>query len=187
MTPAVGAVAAYKFGHVPPPEGTVAFQVPTEFEGVTVTDREFVERAHSDGYAVHVWTINDEQTPDRVGPPGTEAGAEVASHEHMFAYSRRLPTSRGILRGRCRRSCHDDLAVSPATYEMGSGNRALSAVGYFREGGQASRRPGVPGILPREVVISEPNVEIGQQLFDEFQAGLERDDPRILVRSGPGR
>jgi glycerophosphoryl diester phosphodiesterase len=72
MAPAVGAVAAYKFGHVPPPEGTVAFQVPTEFEGVTVTDREFVERAHSDGYAVHVWTINDEQTMRQLLGWGTD-------------------------------------------------------------------------------------------------------------------
>ena len=72
MAPAVGAVAAYKFGHVPPPEGTVAFQVPTEFEGVTVTDREFVERAHGDGYAVHVWTINDEQTMRQLLGWGTD-------------------------------------------------------------------------------------------------------------------
>ena len=40
---------------------------------------------------------------------------------------------------------------SPATDEIGRDNRALSAVGYFREGGKASRRLGVAGILPREV------------------------------------
>jgi hypothetical protein len=28
---------------------------------VTVTDEEFVDRAHADGYAVHVWTINEER------------------------------------------------------------------------------------------------------------------------------
>jgi hypothetical protein len=40
---------------------------------------------------------------------------------------------------------------SPATHEMGRGCQALSAVGYFREGGRASRRLGAAGILPREV------------------------------------
>jgi glycerophosphoryl diester phosphodiesterase len=59
LAPAVAGVGAYKFADVPPPEGTAAFQVPTEFNGVPVTDQEFVERAHGDGYAVHVWTIND--------------------------------------------------------------------------------------------------------------------------------
>ena len=62
LAPATAAVAAYKLGRVPPPEGTVAFQVPTEFQGVTVADEEFVDNAHEDGYAVHVWTINDAET-----------------------------------------------------------------------------------------------------------------------------
>jgi glycerophosphoryl diester phosphodiesterase len=60
LAPALAATGAYKFGDVPPPEGTVAFQVPIEFSGVSVTDEEFVDRAHGDGYAVHVWTINEE-------------------------------------------------------------------------------------------------------------------------------
>ena len=60
------AVAAYEFANVRPPDGTVAFQVPTEFEGVTVADEEFIQRAHDDGYGVHVWTINDEQTMRRL-------------------------------------------------------------------------------------------------------------------------
>jgi glycerophosphoryl diester phosphodiesterase len=60
LAPAVAATGAYKLGGVRPPEGTVAFQVPIEFGGVTVVDEAFVERAHADGYAVHVWTINEE-------------------------------------------------------------------------------------------------------------------------------
>lgn len=56
------AVAAYKLGGVPPPPGTEVFQVPIEFSGITVTDRAFVNQAHADGYGVHVWTINDEET-----------------------------------------------------------------------------------------------------------------------------
>jgi glycerophosphoryl diester phosphodiesterase len=62
LAPAVAGVGAYKLAGVPPPEGTVAFQVPIEFGGVTVVDEEFVDRAHGDGYAVHVWTINEEPT-----------------------------------------------------------------------------------------------------------------------------
>lgn len=36
-----------------------ALQVPIEFEGQPVVTREFVARAHANGLAVHVWTIND--------------------------------------------------------------------------------------------------------------------------------
>lgn len=59
LAPATAGVAAYKLAGQPPPEGTKAFQVPIEFNGISVTDPEFVQRAHADGYAVHVWTIND--------------------------------------------------------------------------------------------------------------------------------
>jgi glycerophosphoryl diester phosphodiesterase len=33
--------------------------VPIELNGIPVVTREFVERAHANGLAVHVWTIND--------------------------------------------------------------------------------------------------------------------------------
>ncbi len=36
-----------------------ALQVPIELEGITVVTPEFVQRAHANGFAVHVWTIND--------------------------------------------------------------------------------------------------------------------------------
>jgi glycerophosphoryl diester phosphodiesterase len=39
-----------------------ALQVPVELEGVTVVTPEFVRRAHANGLAVHVWTINDRPT-----------------------------------------------------------------------------------------------------------------------------
>jgi glycerophosphoryl diester phosphodiesterase len=61
LAPAIAGVAAYKLANVPPPEGTKAFQVPIGFEGITVTDQDFVDRAHADGFGVHVWTINDEE------------------------------------------------------------------------------------------------------------------------------
>ena len=66
LAPATTAVAAYKAAGVPPPEGTKVFQVPIEFGGVTVTDEAFVDQVHSDGYAIHVWTINDEPTMEQL-------------------------------------------------------------------------------------------------------------------------
>lgn len=39
-----------------------ALQVPITFEGVTVVTEEFVTEAHANGFAVHVWTINDRDT-----------------------------------------------------------------------------------------------------------------------------
>ena len=36
-----------------------ALQVPIELNGLTVVTPEFVQRAHANGLAVHVWTIND--------------------------------------------------------------------------------------------------------------------------------
>ncbi|MGH2725042.1 MAG: glycerophosphodiester phosphodiesterase [Actinomycetota bacterium] len=39
-----------------------ALQVPIVFEGVTVVTPEFVQEAHANGLAVHVWTIDDRQT-----------------------------------------------------------------------------------------------------------------------------
>jgi glycerophosphoryl diester phosphodiesterase len=42
--------------------GHDAFQVPIEFSGVPVTSQEFVDDAHAQGMAVHVWTIDDAAT-----------------------------------------------------------------------------------------------------------------------------
>ena len=38
-----------------------ALQVPIVFNGITVVTPEFVEKAHANGLAVHVWTINDRE------------------------------------------------------------------------------------------------------------------------------
>lgn len=62
LAPGVAGVAAFKLANVPPGPGMVAFQVPAEFQGIPVADRDFVRRAHDGGYAVHVWTIDDEPT-----------------------------------------------------------------------------------------------------------------------------
>jgi glycerophosphoryl diester phosphodiesterase len=39
-----------------------ALQVPVEFNGLTVVTPDFVDDAHANGLAVHVWTINDRPT-----------------------------------------------------------------------------------------------------------------------------
>ncbi len=45
-----------------------AMQVPVEFSGIEVIDPdgEFVRKAHANGFAVHVWTINDRATMERL-------------------------------------------------------------------------------------------------------------------------
>jgi glycerophosphoryl diester phosphodiesterase len=55
LAPGLAGLTAYFLAGVRPIEGTVALQVPVQFSGVPVATREFVARAHADGYAVHVW------------------------------------------------------------------------------------------------------------------------------------
>jgi glycerophosphoryl diester phosphodiesterase len=43
-----------------------ALQVPVEFEGLTILTPDFVKDAHANGLAVHVWTINDRPTMERL-------------------------------------------------------------------------------------------------------------------------
>ncbi|UUZ61330.1 hypothetical protein LP418_12530 [Nocardioides sp. B-3] len=53
--PGRDALAAYFLTGLRPPAGTVALQVPVTFGGIRVMSKEFVAKAHADGYAVHVW------------------------------------------------------------------------------------------------------------------------------------
>lgn len=55
LAPGQVALAAYVLAGVRPTAGTVALQVPVRLLGLPVATREFVARAHADGYAVHVW------------------------------------------------------------------------------------------------------------------------------------
>lgn len=55
LSAGTAAMAAYFFTRAPLPEGTVALQAPVRYQGVQVISRDFVERAHADGYAVHAW------------------------------------------------------------------------------------------------------------------------------------
>ena len=72
LAPATGGVAGYILADTPPPEGSKAFQVPTTFSGITVVDQAFVDKAHGDRYGVHVWTINDEETMNRLFDYGVD-------------------------------------------------------------------------------------------------------------------
>jgi glycerophosphoryl diester phosphodiesterase len=49
-----------------------AMQVPMELNGITVVTPEFVSRAHDNGLAVHVWTINDRATMEALVAMGVD-------------------------------------------------------------------------------------------------------------------
>lgn len=53
---------ALKEGTEPPRMRAVALQVPEQHGEIVVVDRSFVEAAHAAGIAVHVWTVNDEES-----------------------------------------------------------------------------------------------------------------------------
>ena len=55
MSAGQNAMIAYYLSDAPLPEGVVALQVPVTYSGLRVVSRDFVDRAHEDGYAVHAW------------------------------------------------------------------------------------------------------------------------------------
>lgn len=63
-------VAAFYFavqaGEVPPATPSVALQVPETFDELVVVNQQFVDVAHEQGLAVHVWTINDIPSMERL-------------------------------------------------------------------------------------------------------------------------
>jgi glycerophosphoryl diester phosphodiesterase len=59
--PGLATVATYFTTGVPPGPSYDAIQIPVQFEGVPVATREFVARAHADGYAVHVFPDHEEE------------------------------------------------------------------------------------------------------------------------------
>ena len=71
-------------GGVPLPPGYEVFQVPTSFQGIPVVTQDFVDRAHGDGYAVHVWTIDDVETMNELWDYGVDGimSAEPMRLEH---------------------------------------------------------------------------------------------------------
>jgi glycerophosphoryl diester phosphodiesterase len=55
LAPGRDALTAYFLTGARPIEGTVALQIPVQFNGIPIATPEFTARAHADGYAVHVW------------------------------------------------------------------------------------------------------------------------------------
>lgn len=55
LAPGMQELTAYVLSGVRPIDGTVALQIPVQFQGIPVATPEFIARAHADGYAVHVW------------------------------------------------------------------------------------------------------------------------------------
>ncbi len=53
-------------GEIPAPVDHVALQVPESFGGLPLVDERFVEVAHEQGLAVHVWTIEEEAEMERL-------------------------------------------------------------------------------------------------------------------------
>ena len=53
-------------GEAPPPSAHVALQVPATQGDIVVVDGRFVEVAHDNGLAVHVWTVNEEDAMERL-------------------------------------------------------------------------------------------------------------------------
>ena len=63
---------AVRAGEDPAPMRHVALQVPYSFGGVTLVDERFVEVAHAQGLAVHVWTIEEESEMEELCAMGVD-------------------------------------------------------------------------------------------------------------------
>jgi glycerophosphoryl diester phosphodiesterase len=70
------AVAAFyqavQAGETPAPMRHVALQVPATFGGLALVDQRFVDVAHQQGLAVHVWTIEEESEMERLCALGVD-------------------------------------------------------------------------------------------------------------------
>ena len=63
---------ALRDGQEPPAIDAVAFQVPETFGDAVVVNERFVEAAHHLGKAVHVWTVNDTESMERLVDLGVD-------------------------------------------------------------------------------------------------------------------
>ncbi|MGD0392578.1 MAG: glycerophosphodiester phosphodiesterase family protein, partial [Acidimicrobiales bacterium] len=61
-----GFTQAVRAGETPAPMRHVALQVPATFGDVPLVDQRFVDVAHEQGLAVHVWTIEEEPEMERL-------------------------------------------------------------------------------------------------------------------------
>lgn len=62
--PGLASTGAYFTTGVPPPGDHEAIQIPVRFQGVRIATAEFVAQAHRDGFAVHIWPDNDEESDE---------------------------------------------------------------------------------------------------------------------------
>ena len=96
---ATGEVAAFYFavqaGEVPPATPSVALQVPETFDDLVVVDQKFVDVAHEQGLAVHVWTINDTPSMERLLDLGVDGLISDVPTEMVYAIEARGLTWRG--------------------------------------------------------------------------------------------
>jgi glycerophosphoryl diester phosphodiesterase len=60
--PGLASVAAYFTTGVPPAGDHEAIQIPVQFEGLRVATKEFIDRAHADGFAVHIFPDHEEES-----------------------------------------------------------------------------------------------------------------------------
>ncbi|MCQ6556439.1 glycerophosphodiester phosphodiesterase [Streptomyces sp. C10-9-1] len=76
---------------VPVREGAVCAQVPERQGGVRVVDRRFVRAAHARGLQVHVWTVNDAASMERL----LDLGVDGIMTDHLQTL-RAVLTDRGL-------------------------------------------------------------------------------------------
>jgi len=62
--PGLAGVSAYFTTGVPPAGDHEAIQIPVQFQGVRVATREFIARAHADGFAVHIFPSHKEESDE---------------------------------------------------------------------------------------------------------------------------
>jgi len=74
VAPGIAGVAQFMATGIAP-SGTAALQVPPSFNGLTIMTPDFVTRAHSGGYAVHVWFSGQEES-ERVYGEMLDMGAD---------------------------------------------------------------------------------------------------------------
>ncbi|HEX7444019.1 MAG TPA: glycerophosphodiester phosphodiesterase family protein, partial [Acidimicrobiales bacterium] len=67
-----GFYQAVQAGERPAPLRHVALQVPVSYGDVTLVDQRFVDVAHEEGLAVHVWTIEEEVEMERLCELGVD-------------------------------------------------------------------------------------------------------------------
>jgi glycerophosphoryl diester phosphodiesterase len=63
---------AINHDEAPPPTRAVAFQVPERYGDIVLVNERFVSEAHRAGVAVHVWTVNDVESMDRLVALGVD-------------------------------------------------------------------------------------------------------------------